>query len=194
MATRKVVAGRFLPVVAAGVGFLAGAVTARAAHHRITCSLGERLERLAQATEEARRTTALAHQHRLHWELLSKAMDPGNAALLEVLDTYSPPVPQETQRQFLYANAMYTSMVFNYRMGILSREQFHGSVRGMFQNAVCRAYWRATAHHRETLDASSEEAELGKLVDGLLQQLEESDTDEWWVVGELPPETPPDAA
>ncbi|CAL9400800.1 DUF6082 family protein [Streptomyces sp. enrichment culture] len=194
MATRKATAGRFLPWAAAGVGLLAGALTARITHQRIADALGERLEHLERATEEARRTTALTHQHRLHWELLSKAMDTGNAALLEVLDTYTPAVPQKTQRQFLYANALYTSLVFNHRMGNLSREQFHGSVRGMFQSAVCRDYWRATAHHRETLDQSSEEAELGRLVDRLLQQLDESDNEEWWVVGELPPETPPDAA
>lgn len=173
------------------MGFLAGAVTALAAHQRSGCALGERLERLERAAGDAQRTAALAHQHRLHWELLSKAMDDENSALMEVLDAYDPTVPPKKQRQFLYANAMYTSMVFNYRIGNLSREQFYGSVRGMFQNPICREYWHATEHHRSTLDSASEEARLGFLVDRLLRQLEESDSDEWWVVGELPPDGPP---
>ncbi|MGA5804646.1 DUF6082 family protein [Streptomyces cellulosae] len=190
MATRKsaAAAGRVLPLAAAGMGFLAGAFTALAAQQRLTCALGERLERLERVADALQRTTALTHQHRLHWELLSKAMEEGNSALLEVLDAYDPNVSAKKQRQFLYVNAMYTSMVFNYRIGNLSREQFYGSVRGMFQNPICREYWHATEPYRSTLDRTSEEARLGALVDRLLQQLEDSDQEEWWVVGQLPPD------
>ncbi len=190
MGTRKsaAAAGRVLPLAAAGMGFLAGTITALVAQQRLTCALGERLDRLERVTGALQRTTALTHQHRLHWELLSKALEDENPALLEVLDAYDANISAKKQRQFLYVNAMYTSMVFNYRIGNLTREQFYGSVRGMFQNPICREYWHATEPHRSTLDSASEEARLGVLVDRLLQQLEDSEHDEWWVVGELPPD------
>nr|WP_307082617.1 DUF6082 family protein [Streptomyces canus] len=50
---------------------------------------------------------------------------------------------------------------------------------------MVREYWYATQQQRASL-ADTDEAELGKLVDDLLQQLEDSDTEEWWVVGEPP--------
>lgn len=190
MGTRKsaAAAGGVLPLAAAGMGFLAGAITALVAQQRLTCALGERLDRLERAADALQRTTALTHQHRLHWELLSKAMEDENSALLEVLDAYDPNVSAKKQRQYLYVNAMYTGMVYNYRIGNLTREQFYGSVRGMFQNPICREYWHATEHYRSTLDSASEEARLGAMVDRLLQQLEDSEHEEWWVVGELPPD------
>ncbi|MES5818388.1 DUF6082 family protein [Streptomyces sp. RG80] len=185
MATKTSTAGALLPVAAAGLGFAAGALTVLAVHRRTQDAFEARLQSLERSSD-TRRQANLAHQHRLHWELLSKAMD--NADLAEVLDAYDDTVSAKRQRQYLYANAMYTSMVFNYRLGNLSREQFYGAVRGMLQNPICREYWHATRNHRASLDSTSEQAQLGALVDDLLQQLEDADIDEWWVIGEPPPD------
>jgi hypothetical protein len=60
----------------------------------------------------------------------------------------------------------------------------------MCQNKIFQEYWTATQHHRESLPDSSEEAELGQMMDSLIQEQADSDTDEWWVVGEPPDESP----
>jgi hypothetical protein len=142
-----------------------------------------RVERLEQTTQ-AQRDANIAQQQRLHWELLSKAMD--DAELAEVLDTYEQGVSAKKQRQFLFANALYTNALCYYRIGNISREEFFGFARGILQNPIFREYWYATRPHRATLIDASEEAELGRMVDDLLRQLEDADGDEWWVVGEPP--------
>ncbi|MFF0202013.1 DUF6082 family protein [Streptomyces sp. NPDC005017] len=192
--------------VAAGLGLMTGALVTLAVHRQALATLTTRLERLESlATRLDRLETLasrldqldraaraqhhanLAHQQRLHWELLSKAID--DPELAEVLDLYEPPVSPGRRRQYLFANALYTNALFYYRIGNISREEFHGFVRGILQNPVVREYWYATSHQRATIADDSDEAELGRMVDELLAQLEEADGDEWWVVGE-PPEAP----
>ncbi|GAA1373213.1 DUF6082 family protein [Streptomyces beijiangensis] len=131
-----------------------------------------------------RRHTELIQQQRLHFDLLCKAMDdPGLAA---VLDTYDEEIPSEVQRQYLFANALYTNALLAHRVGIVSRKEMFGYLRGIFQNQICRDYWLATEHHRATLDATSDEAEIGRMVDSLLRDLDESEDGGWWIVGQPP--------
>ncbi len=170
-------------IAVAGTVLASGALTALAAQRHVIDSLRVRVERLEQTTQ-AQRDANIAQQQRLHWELLSKAMD--DAELAEVLDTYEQGVSTKKQRQFLFANALYTNALCYYRIGNISREEFFGFARGILQNPIFREYWYATRPHRATLIDASEEAELGRMVDDLLRQLEDADGDEWWVVGEPP--------
>nr|WP_263445270.1 hypothetical protein [Streptomyces olivaceus] len=39
---------------------------------------------------------------------------------------------------------------------------------------------------RASLDADSAEARMGRMVDGLVEDIDAADTDEWWVVGTPP--------
>ncbi|MHB9854161.1 DUF6082 family protein [Streptomyces krungchingensis] len=170
-------------VAAAGMGVVTGVATTLAAQRHALDALRLRIEYLEQQAQ-TQHDTNRALQQRLHWELLSKAMD--DPELAEVLDTYDEPFSTKKQRQFLFANALYTNALCYYRIGNISREEFFGFVRGILQNRIFREYWYATRPHRATLIDSSEEAELGRMVDDLLRQLEETDIDEWWVVGEPP--------
>jgi hypothetical protein len=167
------------------MGLATGALATLAAQRHVIDSLRVRLEHLEQSAER-QRDTNIAQQQRLHWELLSKAMD--DPELAEVLDTYEETVSVKKHRQFLFANALYTNALCYYRIGNISREEFFGFARGILQNPIFREYWYATRPHRATLIDTSEEAELGQMVDDLLRQLEEADSDEWWVVGEPPAE------
>ncbi|WP_324607507.1 DUF6082 family protein [Streptomyces sp. NRRL B-1347] len=139
---------------------------------------------LTLAAARLRRNMALTEQHRLHFALLCKAME--DEALAAVLDTYDSEVPPDRQRQFLFANALYTNALHAYRTGAMSLGELYGHLRVMCQNPVFRAYWEATRHHRASLRRSSEEAEVGRVLDGLARELREADTDEWWVVGHPP--------
>lgn len=185
MATRNFGLRGLRAVASAGVGLAAGAAVTLAAQRPALHALRTRIEQLEQDAQAERRTN-FAHQQRLHWELLSKAMD--DPDLAEVLDGYNGTVPPRKLRQFLFANAWYTNLLCYYRMGNITREDFFGFARAMLQNPIFREYWYATRPHRATLTDTSEEASLGRMVDELLVQLEETDIDEWWVVGEPPTE------
>ncbi|QDQ14122.1 DUF6082 family protein [Streptomyces spectabilis] len=139
---------------------------------------------LTLAAMRLRRNMALTEQHRLHFALLCKAME--DEALAAVLDTYDSEVPQDRHRQFLFANALYTNALHAYRTGAMSLGELYGHLRVMCQNPIFREYWEATRHHRASLHRSSEEAEVGHVLDGLARDLREADTDEWWVVGRPP--------
>ncbi|MFF8875678.1 DUF6082 family protein [Streptomyces massasporeus] len=169
----------------AGMGLAAGAAVALALQWPALQTLRARIEHLEEAAQFQRRTN-FAHQQRLHWELLSKAMD--DPELAAVLDAYDGTVSPRKQRQFLFANALYTNALCYYRMGNMTREEFFGFARSMLQNPLFREYWYATRPHRATLVDTSDEAGLGRMVDDLLVQLEEADIDEWWVVGDPPVE------
>ncbi|WP_249926106.1 DUF6082 family protein [Streptomyces aureocirculatus] len=148
----------------AGLGFACGMLTTRSTHRS--------------------RRAALTQQHRLHFDLLCRAMN--DTALAAVLDTYDSDVPLDKQRQYLFANALYINALHAHRIGALDIEELYGHLRVMCQNHIFRDYWEATRHHRASLHSSSTEAQLGRMMDRLARDLAEADTDEWWVVGEPP--------
>ncbi|MYW67302.1 hypothetical protein GTY65_25015 [Streptomyces sp. SID8379] len=156
----------------------------RALAAAVTTGAGTAAESLASLATRRRRRAALIEQHRAHLTLLCKAMD--DPALAAVLDTYEETIPPDQQRQFLYANALYTNALHFHRIGAMNRRELYGHLRVICRNPIVRAYLAATRHHRASLDGSSDEAELGRMVEQLLQDQEEAETDEWWVVGEPP--------
>ncbi|MFD4878236.1 MULTISPECIES: DUF6082 family protein [unclassified Streptomyces] len=141
-------------------------------------------ERRLELEELAIRRKALAHQQRMQWELLARAID--DPSLAEVIDTYDKTIPAERRRQFLYANAWYVHLYHLYQAGLLEREVLYRHLREFFQSPVFREYWEASRQMRATLNESSVEAQLGHMVDGLVKDLDDADTDEWWVVGNPP--------
>ncbi|WP_413759225.1 DUF6082 family protein [Streptomyces sp. MMBL 11-3] len=185
MATQKSGMRGLAPAAVAGFGLLAGALAALTTQRHTIDSLRIRLSCLEEAARTQQHAN-LANQQRLHWELLSKAID--NPELAEVLDVFKGPLTPQRRRQFLFANALYTNQLFAYRVGNISREEFFGLVRGLLQNPIVRDYWYAGQEQRATIADESDEAKLGRMVDELLRQLEDADMDEWWVVGETPPD------
>lgn len=182
MGTKSVGTRGLHSATAAGLGMVAGVIAAVAAQRNALDAINRRLERLeAQAGNQQRAN--LAMQQRQHWELLSKAID--DPELAEVLDLYDQPLTTQKHRQYLFANALYTNLLCYHRIGNLTREEFFKHARGMFQNPIVRDYWEATRPHRASLKGT-EEAELGQLIDDWLFQLDDSDTEEWWVVGDPP--------
>ncbi|MFI5680825.1 DUF6082 family protein [Streptomyces cellulosae] len=158
-----------------------------------TLTLASRQRRLEEARlqvkrleleERASRRRALAHQQRMHWELLVKAID--DPSLAEVIDTYDKSIPAAKRRQYFYANAWYVNLYHLYRAGILDQEELYGHLRELFQSPLLREYWEASKGQRATLKNASDEARIGLMVDGLIKDLDEADTDEWWVVGNPP--------
>ena len=181
MATKSNAAGR-LGSAAAALMLVTAGMTLAARQRRLEA---ERLQAKRQELEElASRRRALAHQQRMHWELLSRAID--NPSLAAVIDTYAPDIPAEKRRQYFYANAWYINLYHLFRAGLLDQDEFYGHARELFQNPLMREYWEASKGQRATLKHSSDEARIGRMVDSLIGDIEDNDTDEWWVVGNPP--------
>lgn len=142
----------------------------------------KQLQKTRLSTEQQH--TNLANQQRLQWELLSKAIE--DPALAAVLDTHNGAIPPDKYRQFLFANALYTNALLAYRIGNVNRAELFGHLRGTVQNPIFREYWEATRAARASLEQNSVEAQVGHMLDGLIRDLDETDTEEWWVVGEPP--------
>ncbi|MPY34209.1 hypothetical protein FNH09_24060 [Streptomyces adustus] len=181
MAIRKHSAVR-LGSITAGLTLATAALTLAARHGRLE-EARLHVKRLELEELNSRRA-ALAHQQRMHWELLSMAIR--DSSLASVIDTYDKSIPAEKRRQFLYANAWYVNLFHLYRSGILDQEELFGRLREIFQSPVLREYWEASKEQRASLKESSDEAWIGRMVDGLIKDLDEADTDEWWVVGNPP--------
>ena len=181
MATRKKITGRF-GSAAAGMLFATAGVALAARQRALEV---ERLRaRRLEVEETASRRRALAHQQRMHWELLARAID--DPSLAAVIDTYDKDIPAEKRRQFFYANAWYVNLFHVYEAGLMDQEELFGRLREFFQTPLMREYWEASRAQRATLKPSSDEARIGAMVDGLIKDLDEADTDEWWVVGTPP--------
>jgi hypothetical protein len=172
-------------MAAASLGAAAGAITATAVQRRALHELRATLEQHLSQTRAMRREVNLTSQQRQHWALLSKAID--DPDLAEVLDVYEgPDVTARKRRQYLFANALYTNLLFYYRIGNMTEDEFFGFARGTLQNALFRDFWRDTRHHRASLPPSSEEAQLGAVIDDLLYELDQAEDENWWVAGALP--------
>ncbi|MEV6753461.1 DUF6082 family protein [Streptomyces sp. NPDC051214] len=180
MATQKFGIRGLGPAAAAGLAFAVGALTVLAAQQRKHGAL--RLRIACTGESEHQRNTTLIAQQRLQFDMLSKAMD--DPDLAAVLDTFDEALDTRTLRQYLFANAVYTNALLFWRVGNFTWEEVHGHLRLICQNPVFRSYWKATHPHRASLLDSSDEARLGRMVDKLIRDLEEADTEEWWVVGE----------
>lgn len=190
MATRKSGVLRLLSVTLGGI--TAGSAALAALHPRKPNPelqrelldqqrelIGQQRELLDHLRSQHHHARLIAQQQ-LQLDLLEKVLrDPSLAA---VFDLHEGEASAERRRQYLVANAMYTNALLAWRIETITKEGFLGFVRGMLQNPVFREYWDATRKQRLTLD-DSDEARMGREVDELAEQLDESESDEWWVVG-----------
>ncbi|MFD1658647.1 DUF6082 family protein [Streptomyces caeni] len=145
---------------------------------------------LAVLTRQQRRCIELRlqiEQQRMHFHLLSKAIDdPELAAVMSTVDLSSRPEPERPRlrRQYLFANALYTHALQSYLAGYINWQELHGHLRVLCQSHAVREYWEATRHHRDSLARASTEAHVGRMMDRIVRDLDDADTDEWWVVGQ----------
>jgi Family of unknown function (DUF6082) len=144
--------------------------------HRQNTNLSIQLKHMAEANGFHERS-ALTNQHRLQFELLSKAME--DPDLVTVLDTYELEVPLVKQRQYLFANAVYNNVLHAYQIGSTNETEVYGHLRVICQNAIFREYWELTRHHRASLRYESREGQLGRVVDGILAR-QRLDRANWW--------------
>ncbi|NWF29168.1 hypothetical protein HW130_23425 [Streptomyces sp. PKU-EA00015] len=134
---------------------------------RQNSSLATQLQHMEAANGYQRRAD-ITSQHRLQFELLSKAMD--DPDLAEVLNAYGDHVPPVRRRQYLYANALYGNLLHAYRIGSTSERDLNGHVKVICRSPLFREYWRETRQHRAELPYESVEAKLGRMVDRVIDE------------------------
>lgn len=102
--------------------------------------------------------------------------------------------PTTTCRHHLFADALYRNALHAHSLGAVSLDELHGHLRVLCQNSIFRDYWRTMREQRASLESSSGEieveveieVEIARMVDELIHDMEEAETDEWWVVGDPP--------
>ncbi|MEW1927516.1 DUF6082 family protein [Streptomyces sp. NPDC088360] len=122
--------------------------------------------------------------HDMRLGLLREAL--GDPELAATLDVFESEVTPAQLRQFLFVEAVYRTYVLEWRVGSMTLHELYGNVRILLLNPIFRQYWEATRNHRASLDPDSAEAQIGRIADTLVQELDEADTHEWWVVGQAP--------
>ncbi|WP_329118745.1 DUF6082 family protein [Streptomyces sp. NBC_01465] len=139
---------------------------------------GALVRELADLKLEIRHANQIQY-HRLLVEQSSQAMgDPMLAAALSTLSD----VPERRQRQLLFANREYVTILLAHRIGVVDWDELIGHLRILCRNAVFADYWQRTGEHRMSLPAHTLEGRAGLAVDAIMDELAD-DPDDWWVVG-----------
>lgn len=139
-------------------------------------------DRRQQEEQGEDRYRQIVHDHDI--DLLLKAVE--NDDVAEAIDTYAESFAPEVRRKIVVADAQYRNVFLAYRTGVMSFDEFYGRVRTMLQNPYFRKYWDASRYQRASLPETSLESQIGSRVEALRRELQESDIEEWWVVGQAP--------
>ncbi|MGW4676266.1 DUF6082 family protein [Streptomyces sp. NPDC004324] len=145
---------------------------------------------LEEESRRSRNQTLLAMGQQ-HLDLLRQAM--ADPQLAEILDLYpermgldGPESRDRTVRRYLFCQALYEHEVLAFRVGDMDLDTLFGRMRILLQSRSFYEWWVDTRSHRQSLSGDSEEGRVGRMVDYLVERMEETDIDEWWVVGEPP--------
>ncbi|WP_328439042.1 DUF6082 family protein [Streptomyces sp. NBC_00444] len=182
MATQIPVAiGRSIgSAVAAGFGLLRESLARGTRRRRQEEILLDLLRQLALMTEEVHRAN-LIQEHRITMEQMNRTID--DPSLADARSTLAG-VSEAKRRQMIFANGQYASLLLAYRVGTFEWTELLGHLRILCRNDIFAEYWDRTAEHRRSLPGDSLERRLGKVIDGMLEELAD-DPDRWWVVGSV---------
>ncbi|NUV62592.1 DUF6082 family protein [Streptomyces sp. CAI-85] len=172
---------RLTAILAARLRKVQGLVYEEAAARRTTTPLEPR-QRMAEPPRGGGDVTAA---YRMRLELSMKAVD--DPELAATLDADDSPVSASRLRQYLFSEAVCLQLLLAYRPRTLNRDELHGRARPLLRNPVFRAYGEASRHRRASLHGTSDESRVGRMIDSLARDMDETDAEEWWVVGSLPP-------
>ncbi|MEV6667617.1 DUF6082 family protein [Streptomyces nigra] len=136
---------------------------------------------------EARRHSALLAAGQRDIELLARALE--DPELADTIYTGEDDVPPGKKRQFLFVRAMYNSIVLAWMTGAIVWKDLHGRMRVLMRQPVAREYWAATHPERASMPRDTDEAQVARLVDEIVEIFDsEDEPDAWWIVGEPPQE------
>ena len=112
--------------------------------------------------------SAEADLQRLHIELVRMAM--GDESLAEVWGEYRQDSPPERNRQYMYANLIFSHIFLNHQLGVVEDANIKGYIRIVAANPIFREYWAASAPNRALLNEASAERLFGQMIDEVLDE------------------------
>lgn len=179
-------ASRIGSAIAAGLGLLRAFFAGGTRRRRQEEILLDLLRQLTLMTEEIHRAN-LIQQYRLTLDQMDRAID--DPALADAGSTLTG-LPEGKRRQMIFANREYGSLLMAHRVGVYDWDELVGHLRVLCRNKLFAEYWDRTVEHRRSLPADSIEAQVGAVVDVMIEELAD-DPEEWWIVGPSSDEPPP---
>jgi hypothetical protein len=114
--------------------------------------------------------SAAAELSMLHLEILKMSIN--DPQLAEVWPEFRPDLPNEVNRQFLYANIIYQFHWTSLKLNKATDEEVLGSMRYLFTSSKMRKYWAAADRARASLDPGSPEYNFARKLDEICRHYE----------------------
>lgn len=171
-------ASRIGSAVAAGLGLMRAFFARGTRRRRQEEILLDLLRQLTLMTEEIHRAN-LIQQYRLTLDQMDRAID--DPSLADAGSTLTG-IPVAKRRQMIFANREFGSLLMAHRVGLYDWDELLGHLRVLCRNKLFAEYWDRTVEHRRSLPADSIEAQVGAVVDVMIEELAD-DPEEWWIVG-----------
>ncbi|MFG2376144.1 DUF6082 family protein [Streptomyces sp. NPDC048504] len=121
----------------------------------------------------------LIQHHRIIAQQQDRSID--DPVLADAMSTLKG-LPVQKRRQLMFANRTYAAILLAHRTGSLSREELLGHLRVLCRNRLFVEYWENTTEQRRSLPEECLEAEVGRAVDAIIEEIPD-DLEEWWIVG-----------
>jgi Family of unknown function (DUF6082) len=131
----------------------------------------ERQRRFLTHNHAELRRTSHASLGMLHLELVKMSIE--REELAAVWPAIDPDLPAEINRQYLYANLIYSFELRAMQSDIYTESAVARTIRYLFSSPVMRAYWQATRSGRKQLDPTSTEFALAQRVDKICAEYED---------------------
>ncbi|WP_053848609.1 DUF6082 family protein [Streptomyces sp. NRRL B-24085] len=164
--------------VATGRGLMRAFFARGARRRRQEDVLLELLGQLRLMTEEIHRAN-LIQQYRLTLEQMDRAID--DPSLADAGSTLTG-LSETKRRQMIFANREYGILLMAHKIGVCGWDELLGHLRVLCRNQLFAEYWDRTSEHRRSLPTDSLEAQVGEVVDVMIEELADS-PEEWWIVG-----------
>lgn len=163
-----------LSSIISGLALVAVVVTARAQFQEMRQNRRElEYQRQLLASNHAELQRAAQANHRmLHLEILRMSIN--DADLARVWPSFSPDLPAELNRQYLYANLIYQFNWTSLQLGDYSDDEIVANLRYLFASPLMRDYWRAAEYARAPLVPGSDEYIFAQRVDRVCREHEVS--------------------
>ncbi|MET8152664.1 DUF6082 family protein [Actinoplanes sp. NPDC049668] len=114
--------------------------------------------------------SAAAELSMLHLEILKMSIN--DPQLAGVWPAFRPGLPEEKNRQFLYANIIYQFHWTSLKLNKATDEEVLGSMRYLFTSPIMREYWAVAERARTSLEPGSPEHTFTKKLDELCRDYE----------------------
>lgn len=125
---------------------------------------------IVERSQTELRRNAEASLRLLHLEIIKLSIN--DESLANVWPTFTPGLPFEKNRQYLYANVIFQYLALGNSLGHAGDAEIQANLRYMFTSSIMRDYWRAAAGARSTLIPGTAAYEFAGMADETCREYE----------------------